>query len=167
MFHGISTEALLAACYSLFLLLVAAALELLAKHSHGRMQRYEIAGFRYHRLLDHWECPLGEKLYRVDTGWQSHIVRYRAPAHACNACPAKKNCTQSDQGREIEQHLAAWLDSEVRRFHRGTSLALVILAALVLAIETFRAQPDARWLLVAATAAITATGVRLASWRNR
>ena len=167
MLHGLATEVLLATGYALFLLFVAAALELLAKHSHSRMRRYEIAGFRYHRLLDHWECPLGEKLHRIETGCQSRIVRYRAPAHACSTCPAKKDCTQSDQGREIEQHLGAWLDFEVGRFHRGASLALIILAALVLAIEAFRAQPGATWLLLTALAAITVTGVRLAPRQNR
>lgn len=167
MLHGISTEALLAACYALFLLLVAAVLELLAKHSHSRMRRYELGGFRYHPLLDHWECPMGEKLHRIDTGFEARFTRYRAPAHACNACPAKKNCTPSDHGREIQQLPGAWLDSEVRRFHRGASIALVVLAALAVAIETFRAQPGARWPLLAALAAITVTGVRLASWPHR
>jgi hypothetical protein len=167
MFHAISIEVLLALSYSLFLVLVAVALEFLAKHCHNRVRHLEIAGFRYHGSPDHWECPMGEKLHRIETDWQSLTVRYRAPAHSCNTCSIKKDCTRSDQGREIEQQLGAWLDSEVRRFHRGVSLALLFLAVLVLAIEAFRAHPARTWLLLTALAAITLGGVRLASWHNR
>jgi hypothetical protein len=47
----------------------------------------------------------------------------------------KTNCTDSDDGRLIERPFDSWLQSEIRRFHRGLSLTLVLLAALILVAE--------------------------------
>jgi hypothetical protein len=55
------------------------------------------------------------------------LVRYRAPAHICNACSIKHLCTESEGGREIEHNPDSWLESEIARFHRGVSLALPVL----------------------------------------
>ena len=138
MLDTIPVEVLLAAGYAIFLILVAAVLEGLAKHSHRRSEQYEVAGFRFHREFDRWECPTGQRLHRSGVEHDRRIIRYKAPAHACNACHVKANCTDSETGREIEQHLDSWLTSEIRRFHHGISLVLLLLAALLLIIEAAR-----------------------------
>ena len=57
----IDIEVLLAGGYAVFLLLVALGLELLARHSHHRSKQMDVAGFRYHRQRDVWECPLASR----------------------------------------------------------------------------------------------------------
>jgi hypothetical protein len=47
----------------------------------------------------------------------------------------KHLCTESEEGREIEHHPDSWLESEIARFHRGISLALLFLAGLLLVVE--------------------------------
>jgi hypothetical protein len=135
MIRGVHTEALLAAAYALFLALTALALEMVARYSHRRSQRIPVAGFRYHPQFDAWECPTGMRLPRAESDPSRRRVVYRAPAHVCNCCHIKVNCTDSSQGREIERSLDSWLESEIRRFHRGLSLSLLLLASAILTIE--------------------------------
>ncbi len=135
MISGIHLDVLLGAGYAVFLVGVAIALEFLARHSHRRAQRYQTAGFQYLQHLDVWECPAGQQLSRIGFDEQKRIARYRAPAKACNSCSLKNNCTDSDEGRELEHHLDWWLQSELRRFHRGISLALLLLAGLIVAAD--------------------------------
>jgi hypothetical protein len=52
----------------------------------------------------------------------------------------KHLCTESEEGREIEHNPDSWLESELARFHRGISLALLILAELLLIVEMIRHQ---------------------------
>ena len=137
MIRGVHIQALLAAGYAVFLAAAALALELLARHSHRRSQQFQVAGFHYHPQLDAWECPTVKRLPRAESDPARRRVVYRAPAHVCNRCHIKTDCTDSDRGREIERRLDSWLDSEIRRFHRGLSLALVFLAALILVAEIF------------------------------
>jgi hypothetical protein len=129
---GVGTESLLAAGYALFLVLVALGLDLLARHSHRRSELYRTAGFTFHADVDAWECPEGERLHRIETDVQGRLVRYRARAHVCNACPRKSDCTDSNAGREIVRTLDPWPHSEVGRFHRGISVAIVCFGILVL-----------------------------------
>jgi len=90
-------------------------------------------------------------------------IRYRAPAHTCNGCPIKAQCTDSDSGRELSVSLDPWLNSAIGRFHRGVSLALLILAALILAIELVRhGRGPERWLLSAAVATLSLLALNLA-----
>src|SRR5215472_16553814 len=150
MISGIHTEVLLAASYTIFLASVAFALELLARHSHKRTEHYRNSGFVYRHKMDLWECPAGRQLTRIEVDYTHQIVRYRAPADACNACSRKINCTDSDEGRVLESHLDSWLESELRIFHRGISLVLVLLATMILLAEMARhAAP--RELLIAFT----------------
>ena len=135
---GFHAEVLLAAGYALFLVAVAASLELLARHSHSRAAQFHVAGFKYHQQFDVWECPTGQSLSRTEHDHERRLVRYRAPSHACNSCPVKSNCTDSNDGREIERRLDSWLESETGRFHRGISLALLLLAGLILTAEIAR-----------------------------
>ena len=154
-------EVLLASAYAIFLLCVAAALEKLAMHAHRRAGRYELAGFRYDHGFDRWECPEGNHLLRIETDPLSQVVRYRAPASVCNACAKKSDCTDSDDGREVEHRLDLWLQMGLRHFHRGISLALIVLAALILLAEAVRfSQPGIRSLLGALLLATAVVGAR-------
>ena len=153
-------ELLLAAGYAIFLVAASAGLELLARYSHRRSQRLHVAGFKYHGQFDVWECPTGQRLKRREADHERRIVRYRASSHACNTCAIKGNCTDSDHGREIEHHVDSWLQSEVRRFHRGISLALLLLAGLILAVEIVRCnRPKELLVLGSLLSLIGARGV--------
>lgn len=148
MISGLHLEVVLAAIYAVFLVGVAVVLELIARHSHKRSERYRNAGFAYFPKTDLWECPAGRQLLRIETDYQRRIVHYRAPAEACNACSLKNNCTDSDQGRLLKSHLDSWVESELRRFHRGISLALFLLATIILLAETIRHAEPREFLLV-------------------
>jgi hypothetical protein len=149
-----STEALLATGYAALLLAIAGGLDLLARHSHRRSDRYRTAGFTFRHDLDLWECPEGEQLHRVETDHHNRIARYRAKAHVCNACPAKGDCTDSDDGREIARSLDPWPHSEAGRFHRGVCVVLATLAALIAAIALVRADRAADAVTLSAMLAL-------------
>jgi hypothetical protein len=136
--HHVHLEVLLADGYALFLVAVAAILEFVARHSHHRSERFRNAGFVYKRQLDVWECPTGHHLKREKTDFERKIAHYRAPAHKCNACPCKKDCTDSNSGRLLESRMDSWLQSELSRFHRGISIALLLLVLFILVIEMMR-----------------------------
>jgi hypothetical protein len=127
----VNAEVLLAAAYASSLVLGAFGLEWLSAHTHRRALRYRTAGFTYDAAHDHWRCPEGEHLWPHEFDHELRLVRYRAQAHVCNACPRKDRCTDSDRGREIVRPLDPWPHSEAGRFHRGLSLVLVALAALI------------------------------------
>jgi hypothetical protein len=129
---GIATESLLAAGYGLFIALAALGVDALARHSHRRSELYRTAGFSFLEQADAWECPEGERLHRVETDIEARLVRYRARAHVCNACPRKDDCTDSDRGRELSSALDPWPHSEAGRFHRGIALAMVGFGMLVI-----------------------------------
>lgn len=133
-----STEAVLALSYAAFLVAAALGLDLAARHSNRRSGRYRTAGFTFRQDLDAWECPEGEFLRRIELDHSARVVRYRARAAVCNACPAKEGCTDSDEGREVSQALDPWPHSEAGRFHRGVSILLLALAVLVAAVALLR-----------------------------
>jgi hypothetical protein len=156
-------ETLLAASYSLVLLVIAAGLEMMGRHSHRRAGQYHNRGFRFHKHADHWECPQGTRLERAEIDNELRVIRYRAPAHTCNGCPIKAQCTDSDSGRELSVSLDPWLSSEIGRFHRGISLALLILATLIMAIELVRhGRGSERWILSAAVATLSLLALNVA-----
>jgi Transposase DDE domain len=133
--NAVHIEVLVASGYALFLVAVAVGLERLGRHTHQRSRQYQTAGFTYHQHLNVWLCPAGQhlKLWAFDS--QRRVAEYRAEAKSCNSCALKKKCTDSDDGRRLEHHHDSWLQSEIRGFHRGISLALLFLAALILSIE--------------------------------
>ena len=155
-------EVLLATGYAVLLVAVAFGLEIMARHAHRHSERWRVAGFRYRREHDVWECPAGERLVRVTFEHGSGVARYRAPARACNACALKPLCTDSPHGREIEHQPDAWLRSELARFHRGMSLTLLLLAAAWLVAEMFRHREARELVLLGAVLApIMLRGVQL------
>jgi hypothetical protein len=103
-----STEVLLAAGYAGFLALGAFGLEFLSAHTHRRALRYRTAGFTYQETHDYWLCPEGEQLWPHELDRERRLVRYRARARVCNACPSKARCTDSDDGREVVRPLDPW-----------------------------------------------------------
>ena len=130
-------------------------LEWLSAHTHRRALRYRTAGFSYDETHDHWLCPEGEQLWPHEFDRERRLVRYRARAHVCNACPSKARCTDSDRGREIVRPLDPWPHSEAGRFHRVIALLLVALAALVLLVALARHHsPTEAALLVGVLALI-------------
>jgi hypothetical protein len=145
---AVHLEVWLASGYALFLGGVAAGLELLARHTHRRAERYHTVGFHYLGHLDVWECPTGQHLHRTKSYPEHRVAHYRAPAHTCNACGIKNRCTDSEHGREIVQTSHLWLETEIGRFHRGVSMALLLLAQFILVIEFIRySSADDRWVL--------------------
>ena len=87
-------------------------------------------------------------MQRAETDYQRRIVHYRAPADACNACSLKSNCTDSNEGRLLKSHLDSWIESELRRFHRGISLVLLLLATIILVTEAVRHDAPRELLIV-------------------
>ena len=141
MMFGVHVEVFLALVYAFFLVGVAISLELMGRRAHQRAEGYRSSGFTYFRALDYWECPAGHQLVQLHTDQAQGVKTYRAPRSACNSCPLKLNCTDSNEGRVLEMRLDTWIESELRRFHRGISFALLILATLLLVAESFR-HPD-------------------------
>lgn len=150
MISGVHFEVVLAGSYAIFLVAVAFALELVARHSHKRSERYRNSGFVYFQKMDLWECPAGRQLLRTGADYRRRIVHYRAPAEACNACSLKKNCTDSEEGRLLENRLDSWLESELRRFHRGISLVLLLLATIILVAVSVRHASPRELIIVGA-----------------
>jgi hypothetical protein len=131
-------EVFLAVGYAAFLLCAAGGLDLLARHSHARSERYRTAGFTYHHTHDAWICPEDQILTRTQTDHERRLVRYRGRAHICNSCLAKGECTDSEGGREVVRAMDPWPHSEAGRFHRGISLCIAFVAGLILAAEALR-----------------------------
>ncbi len=162
MIDGFHAELLMAAGYASFLVLVALMLEWLAKHSHRRSEQMRVTGFKFHKELDHWECPTGKLLHRHSIDHLNNVVRYKAPAHVCNCCHKKPDCTDSDEGREIEHRVDSWVQSEIRRYHRGFSLALLLLAASILLVQLlWFKRPRDLVLAGGLLFAVSALGIRL------
>src|SRR5581483_8858855 len=67
----------------------------------------------------------------------------RAHPSACNTCPLKSQCTDSDDGRELIHVQATWPHTEVARFHRGISLLLLLVALVVMAVVGVRHATEA------------------------
>jgi hypothetical protein len=138
MIYGLHIEVLLALAYAVFLAAVAFLLEVIGRKSHRRADGYRHSGFIYFRDLDYFECPAGHQLVQLQTDHNRRITSYRAAASACNSCSLKINCTDSDGGRMVERGLDTWIESEIRRFHRAISIALLVLAIVLLSAEYFR-----------------------------
>lgn len=158
---GVHAEVLLASGYAIFLLGVALGLDFVARHSHLRAERYRTAGFTYHAAHDAWICPEDQLLTRQETDHERRLIRYRARPLACNHCPSKTDCTDSDEGREISRAMDPWPHSEAGRFHRGISLVVASIAAPLLAAEAVRNHAPAELTILGATFLATAVAV----WR--
>lgn len=155
-----NAEVVLAAGYATLLTGGAFALEWLSAHTHRRALRFRTAGFAYDESHDHWLCPEGEQLWPHEFDRERRLVRYRARAHVCNACPSKHRCTDSDDGREIVRPLDPWPHSEAGRFHRAIALLMVCLGALVLVVGLARHHEPPEALLLLGLLVPTALAAR-------
>jgi hypothetical protein len=152
----IHPEVFLAVGYAIFLLGVAIGLDLLARHSHARSERYRTAGFTYHPTHDAWICPEDHVLVRSEVDRERRLVRYRGRPQICNHCPAKTDCTDSDEGREVIRAMDPWPHSEADRFHRGISLAVALIAGLILLAEATRNHAPLELAVLGAVLAVVA-----------
>jgi hypothetical protein len=75
---------------------------------------------------------------RSEVDHERRLIRYRGRPQICNYCPSKSDCTDSDEGREVVRAIDPWPHSEAGRFHRGISLAVTLIAGLILAAEAIR-----------------------------
>ena len=132
---GVPLEYILMLGYAVLLALIALVLEWIAHHAHRRSLGVSTAGFTYHPDHDVWKCPEDQHLLPVFSDSARRAVTYRAPAAACNVCPAKAACTDSSQGREIVRSNLSELEYGMTRFRRGVSLTLLVLASLILVVE--------------------------------
>jgi hypothetical protein len=155
--EDIRVEALLEAGYLVVLVAVALALEHMARIAHRRSEQVETAGFQYHAALDTWECPTGEHLLLVGViNHERRVARYRARPAACNRCPLKSECTDSDTGRVLERALDDWPRSEITRFYRGLALTLVVLAAFIDSVGLIRNHDPAELVVLGGGLALVA-----------
>jgi hypothetical protein len=155
-------EPLLAGAYILLLILIAFALEWMARHSQKRAEQYHTGGFRFHRDRDMWECPTGMSLIRAEVDHERRVVRYRAPAHACNQCPIKSRCTHSKRGREIPVPMDPWIASASVRFQTGFSLILLILSGFLAVVELLRhGHGTEAWAMGVLLATVMGLGARV------
>jgi hypothetical protein len=157
---SVHPEVFLMAGYAVFLLAVAVGLDLLARHSHNRSERYRTAGFTYHHNSDAWVCPEDQILTRSEVDHERRLVRYRGRPQICNHCPTKEDCTDSDDGREVVRAIDPWPHSEAGRYHRGISLSVIAVAVLILAAELIRNHNPPELLVLGAALAVTATMAR-------
>jgi hypothetical protein len=162
--EDIRVEALLEAGYVVVLLTVALALQHMARIAHRRSEQVEIAGFHYNAALDTWECPTGEHLSLVGVLQdERRVARYRARPAACNRCPLKLQCTDSDTGRELERELDDWPRSEITRFYHGLALTLVVLATFIGSVGLVRNHGSAELVVLGGGLALVAlVGRRMA-----
>ena len=153
---NIHPEVFLAVGYAVLLLGVAVGLDLLARHSHARSERYRTAGFTYHPSHDAWICPEDQMLLRSEVDHGRRLIRYRGRPQICNHCPSKTDCTDSDEGREVVRAMDPWPHSEAGRFHRGISLAVVLIAGLILAAEAVRNHASLELVVLGVMLAVVA-----------
>jgi hypothetical protein len=150
----LSLECWLALGYAVFLALIAFLFELVSRHAYRRSLRSSTVGFTYHSDRDVWQCPEDQHLFPVFADTAKGISIYRAPASACNTCRSKDACTDSTTGREIVRMENRSIEYGMRRFHRGLSLTLVLLAILILSVEMFRAHDEFARIAVATALSI-------------
>ena len=158
---AIHIEVFLATGYAAFLVGVSLGLDLLARRSHVRSERYRTAGFSYHHAHDAWICPEDQLLVRDEEDHERRLVRYRGRPQICNHCPSKADCTDSDAGREVVRPMDPWPHSEAGRFHRGISLAVALVAAPILAAVALRNHAPLELAVLGATFLVVA----LTAWR--
>lgn len=136
---NVSIEYVLMLGYAIVLAIIALLLEIAARHAHKRSLNTSTVGFTYHPERDIWQCPRDQHLFPVFSDSAKGVVVYRAPASACNSCPSKAACTDSNDGREIERRTTNGLEYGMQRFHRAMSLTLLLLASVILVTEMLRA----------------------------
>lgn len=75
--------------------------------------------FSYNPHLDVYICPAARMLGRRGTDSRGRRITYQGKAEVCNACPLKKKCTTSKNGRTIHRHFDEDYYDRVRAY-RGS-----------------------------------------------
>lgn len=159
----------LVASYSIFLLGVAYGFDLLARRVAKRSQAWRNGSFSYHPDHDAWVCPEDQWLWPTTFDPEQRTMRYRAKPSVCNSCPVKKDCTTSDQGREVVREVDPWPHSEAGRFHRGLACVIALLALLLPLGMLLGAHGPGELLVLGGTATVVLlAGAPLAAhlWRT-
>src|SRR5215212_781991 len=73
--------------------------------------------FTYDAELDEYWCPQQHPLTRETAKHTEGVIVYRANAAACNACPVKPKCTESQHGRIVHRSFYADYLETVRGHH--------------------------------------------------
>lgn len=131
----IRIEFLLLAGYAICLALISLVLEMTARFAQRRSMNFSTSGFVYHPERDIWRCPQDQHLFPIFSDSSRKHTVYRAPASACNACPSKAACTDSNHGREIKRVKEVGLEFGMGRFHRAISITLLTLASLLILVD--------------------------------
>jgi hypothetical protein len=116
---------LLLLAYLLALWVGGSILEVLARVHFDRARRHAHAGFTFDTELDRYECPQGELLTLHTFDDRDKVAIYKAPAASCNACVLKAFCTPHHEGRHVYRSMAGFHETDVGRFHRWLSLAML------------------------------------------
>lgn len=131
-------EVLLALGYVVILAASAGGLEVAGWLTQRRAGRTRTEGFKFHVHHDTFECGEGHHLKLTVVDSKERVARYKAHPSACGGCPSKHSCTDDPSGREVVRSIDTWPRSEVGRFHRGFSLVLVAIAALIASVVLVR-----------------------------
>jgi len=86
----------------------------------GRSPYYGTSRFVYDAERDLYRCPKGESLRLYTHSYTERLIRYRAKAETCNACPLKPECTPGASGRVLMRSFDEELLAKVRAY-RGTT----------------------------------------------
>jgi hypothetical protein len=73
--------------------------------------------FQYDPDQDAYTCPNGALLRLEAHRYTKRTKEYRADAAACNACPLKEHCTDSEHGRSIRRSFDEEYLERIRAYH--------------------------------------------------
>lgn len=129
--------------YSLLLQAVAWLLDRMGARSSVRSAAWRTGNFVYHDDQDAWKCHQDQWLYPASFDPDKRVIRYQGQHAVCVRCPAKQQCSPTPGPREITRAIDPWPHSEAGRFHRGLSLCVAVIAALMPAFMLLGAKNDA------------------------
>lgn len=165
MTEGIGVATWLTTGYAAALLLIAYAIDTMARRAAGKVEEQRSGGFAYHEDHDAWLCPQDQWLWPQSFDPDNRVMRYRGSPTVCNACPVKHTCTASDDGREVSRAVDSWPASEAARFHRGIACAVTVLAVLF-PLATAAASPTVTESVLLIVVAVAAALLALPLWSH-
>jgi hypothetical protein len=84
----------------------------------NRTPFFGLGRFTYDPERDLYRCPQGQVLQRMRIVKATQVVRYRADAKTCQACPLRSQCTTSKMGRQVERSVYTDYVDRVRGYHQ-------------------------------------------------
>ena len=73
--------------------------------------------FTYNAERDVYVCPQNQGLSFRKNKYTERVKVYQAPAATCNTCPAKSQCTESPNGRQVKRSFDEAYLKRVRGYH--------------------------------------------------